>query len=190
MRTSTKLATLTFALLPTAAMAHPAAYHALSLSSGVLHPLTGADHLLAMVAVGLLASQQKKVWLWPLAFMGAMLAGGILGMGGFALPLIEPAIAASLLVLGLLIATVTVLPAWAGFALVAVFGLFHGNAHGLEAPIDGSSLLYGMGFLAATGLLHALGVGLGLATMKISLPHVMRACGLLVAAAGGVFLLA
>jgi urease accessory protein len=114
-----------------------------------------------------------------------MIAGGVLGMTGFALPLIEPAIAASLLVLGLMIATMTELPLTAGIGLIAVFGLFHGNAHGLEAPLNGSGLLYGLGFTLSTISLHIAGLSLGFATRGRA-QILLRAGAALIAVTGGV----
>jgi len=152
-------------LLPAAAMAHPALYqHTHGFSEGVAHPLTGLDHLLAMIAVGLWASQKggRALWLWPASFVAAMIAGGAVGMMGWALPGIAPVIAASLLVLGLMIAGTAVLPISAGMAIIALFGLFHGNAHGLEAPANASGALYAAGFVLSTICLHGLGLGLGL----------------------------
>lgn len=180
-------------LLPTAAMAHPSLYHHThSFTAGLVHPLTGLDHLLAMVSVGLWASQKggRALWLWPAAFVGAMVVGGILGMEGVALPLIEPAIAASLLVLGLMIAAMVRLPLVAGIGLIAAFGLFHGNAHGLEAPASGASLLYGLGFVVSTAALHALGLAIGLSMRSVRLQPLLRAGAALIALAGGVLFFA
>jgi urease accessory protein len=179
----------TLVLLPTAALAHPSLYHHThTFAAGLTHPLTGLDHLLAMVSVGLWASQKggRALWLWPAAFVSAMIVGGALGMSGFALPLIEPAIAASLLVLGLLIASMTTLPMAAGVAAIAVFGLFHGNAHGLEAPASGASLLYALGFTLSTIALHGLGLALGLSARKARLQPLLRTAAALIAVTGGV----
>jgi urease accessory protein len=182
-------ALLALALAPGAALAHPALYHHThTFLDGVTHPLTGLDHLLAMVSVGLWASQKggRALYLWPLWFLTAMIAGGAAGMAGEALPLMEPMIAASLLVLGLAIAAAIDMPVAAGMALIAVFGLFHGNAHGLEAPADGSGLAYAAGFVLSTATLHALGVGLGLAAIRDRAGMLVRAGAVLVAVTGGV----
>lgn len=179
-------------LLPTVAMAHPSLYHHThTFVAGLTHPLTGLDHLLAMISVGLWASQKggRALWLWPASFVGAMILGGALGMEGVALPLIEPAIAASLLVLGLMIAATVELPLLAGIGIIAVFGLFHGNAHGLEAPTSGGSLLYGLGFVLSTVSLHVLGLALGLSARHARLMPVVRAGAALVAVTGGVLFL-
>jgi urease accessory protein len=145
-----------------------------------------------MVAVGLWAAQQGKraVWAVPLAFVATMALGGALGMAGLALPYVEQGIAASVLVLGVLIAAAARLPLAAGMLLVAVFALFHGHAHGAEMPSTASGLAYGAGFVAATALLHACGVGLGLTLKKLERPAALRFAGAAVALCGVGLLLA
>jgi urease accessory protein len=140
-----------------AAWGHPAD------AAGFVHPFTGLDHLLAMLAVGLWAAQLGGRWTWavPLAFVGSMALGGALGFGGVKLPLAEPMIAASVLVFGLLVALRVQLRV-SGLALVGVFALFHGIAHAVEIPQEVSRLVYAAGFVLATALLHAAGVGLGM----------------------------
>jgi urease accessory protein len=174
-------------LLPATALAHPALYqHTHGLLEGVQHPLTGLDHLLAMVAVGLWASQKggRAMWLWPASFLAAMIAGGALGMMGVALPSIEPAIAASLLILGLMIAATATLPVWAGMMMIALFGLFHGNAHGLEAPVNAGGFFYAVGFVLSTASLHALGLGVGLMARQGRAQGLVRAGAAAIAATG------
>lgn len=180
------------ALVPSVALAHPGHVHEMSLMQGLLHPLTGLDHVLAMTAVGLWAAQQggRALWAWPLTFVTVMLAGGLLGMEGFALPAIEPVIAASVFVLGLLVAGSTAMPVWAGAALVGLFALFHGNAHGLEAPANGAGALYAAGFVASTALLHVAGLGLGFAMANTRAQGLMRAGGLVTASIGGILFFA
>ena len=173
-------------LLPSAALAHPSLpHHVHGFMAGVSHPLTGLDHLLAMLSVGLWASQKggRAMWLWPAAFVIAMIAGGFVGMAGIGLPLVEPAIIASLLVLGAAIAATLTLPAAAGVALIALFGLFHGNAHGLEAPVS-SAGLYALGFILSTVTLHIMGLALGLSAQKMQRPVLVRAGAALIAATG------
>ncbi len=173
-------------LLPTAAWAHPSiTHHVHGFMAGVSHPFTGLDHLLAMLSVGLWASQKggKALWLWPAAFVSAMIMGGVLGMAGIGLPLVEPIIAASLLVLGAAIATTLMLSTGAGIAIIALFGLFHGNAHGLEAPASGAGL-YALGFIVSTITLHVAGLALGLSAQKMHRPMLVRAGAVLIAATG------
>jgi urease accessory protein len=155
-----------FVLAPTLAFAHPGLPgHTHDLVSGFVHPFSGLDHILAMVAVGLFAAQLggRALWAVPASFVGMMAAAGVAGMSGVALPLTETGIALSVIVLGGAVALRLALPVAAAMALVGFFAIFHGYAHGLETPETASGLLYGLGFVAATAALHALGIGLGLA---------------------------
>jgi urease accessory protein len=158
---------------------HPGHDAASSFAAGFLHPLTGADHLCAMVVVGLWSSlTSKRVWAAPLAFVAMLAAGGLLGMAHwFALPGVEPMIAVSLLVLGLMLATRTQLPSWAGATIVGAFAVFHGFAHGAELPDEASAMHYMAGFLVATGMLHCIGLGAGVALRHrtIWVPRVLGA---------------
>jgi urease accessory protein len=157
-------------LVPSLALAHPGLPgHAHDLASGFAHPLGGIDHVLAMVAVGLFAAQLggRALWLVPASFVAMMAAAGLAGMSGIALPMTEVGIAASIIVLGGAIALRLSMPVAAAMALVGFFALFHGYAHGLETPETASGLLYGLGFVAATALLHGLGIGIGLAVGRL-----------------------
>lgn len=182
-------------LFPALAQAHPGHEgHELTwdFSAGAAHPLSGLDHLLAMVAVGLWAAQLggRARWLVPAAFVGVMALGGALGQSGVVVvPGVEQGIAASVLVLGLLIAAAVRLPVAAGMALVGGFAVFHGFGHGAEMPATAGGLGYGAGFVAATAALHAAGLGLGLLAGKFS-PGATRIAGWGVAAAGVVILVA
>jgi urease accessory protein len=149
--------------VPTIAWAHPG-HEGAGFVHGLLHPLGGVDHILAMVAVGLFAARLggRALWLVPASFVTAMALAGAAGMTGFALPYVEAGIALSILVLGAAIALETAMPVAAAMALVAFFAVFHGYAHGAEMPETMSGLAYGGGFLAATAALHAAGIGLGL----------------------------
>jgi urease accessory protein len=153
---------LFLATLSCAASAHP--FHdGAGAAAGFLHPFTGLDHLVAMFAVGLWAAQLggRARWLVPLAFVGAMAAGGAAGFAGLVPPFAEQMVAASGLVFGLLIVTRTRLSPALGGALVGAFALFHGAAHAAELPAAASALPYAAGFCAATACLHAAGVGVG-----------------------------
>jgi urease accessory protein len=170
-------------LLPGAALAHTGiGAHGAPLVSGLAHPLLGPDHLLAMIAVGLFAAMSGGAarWACPASFLGAMLAGGALGYGGAPLPVIEPTILASVVVLGAAIAFALRPPLPIACAAIALFGLAHGYAHGLEGPALGG-LLYGAGFVAATAALHGLGLLLG---GNAGRPAVARALGGLTCLAG------
>jgi urease accessory protein len=160
-------------------------------SGGVLHPLGGLDHLLAMVAVGIWAAQLggRARWAVPAAFMAALAAGAALGAGGLTFGWMEQAIAASVLALGLLVISAARLPLTAGMALAAFFALFHGVAHGSEIPANASGLGYGSGFLVATAALHAAGVGLGMLTARAP-QWVRQSAGASLVLAGGWMLVA
>lgn len=146
-------------LAATAAEAHPGAAHVHSLADGLLHPLTGADHLLAMVAVGLIAARARgtAAVAVPAAFVGAMALGAALGMAGLAAGAAEIGIALSLLVLGAFAAVSRPLPTVAAAGTAALAGIVHGVAHGAEAPLDGATGGFILGMLAATAALHAAG---------------------------------
>lgn len=171
---------------PAVAHAHTGLGDAAGFAHGVLHPWTGLDHLCAMIAVGLWAAQcgGKAVWVVPLTFLGVMTFGGALGMTGVALPGVEPGIAASVLVLGVLIAAAVQLPLVATASLVALFALFHGHAHGAEMPATASGLAYALGFLAATASLLALGVGLATVCQRRGSTTAVRIAGGMIAACG------
>lgn len=160
----TLIAAAALAVLSAPAQAHVGIGAATSLSAGFGHPFSGLDHMAAMVAVGLWAALKggRAVWAWPAAFVGVMLAGGALGIAGVALPLVEPGILASVVVLGLLVALAVDLPVAAGAAVIGLFALFHGHAHGAEIPETAAGLDYLAGFALATALLHGAGIGAGL----------------------------
>jgi urease accessory protein len=152
-------------LVPSLAFAHPGPPgHTHGFIDGMLHPLTGLDHILAMVAVGLFAAQLggRALWAVPASFVTVMAAAGFAGMNGVALPLTETGIALSVIALGGVIALRVSMPLAAAMAMVGFFAVFHGYAHGIETPDNASGLLYGAGFVAATALLHGMGIGLGL----------------------------
>jgi urease accessory protein len=148
-----------------AASAHAIKGGALGFATGFEHPLSGADHVIAMLAVGLWGCQlgAPAVWLLPVTFPLIMAFGGFLGLAGLHLPASEVAIAASGLTLGAMVMIEARPPLWVAAALVGVFGLFHGYAHGVELPPGQDAAFYSLGFVMATGLLHATGVTLGLA---------------------------
>jgi len=131
--------------------------------TGFMHPISGLDHVLAMVAVGLWGAQlgAPAIWLLPVTFPIVMAFGGFLGLLGVPLPGVEIGIAASALLLGVAVMTERKPPLYAAAALVAVFAIFHGHAHGTELPAGQSGLLYSLGFVVATGCLHAIGIAIG-----------------------------
>jgi urease accessory protein len=147
------------ALLASPAMAHDSV-HAAGLTAGLLHPLSGADHLLAMLAVGLWAAAQNPTArrCLPVLFPLAMLMGALAAASGVALAGMESLIGLSVVALGMLTVFSVRMPAWAGGLLLAAFALAHGQAHGLEMPAGGSALAYFLGFSAATAVLHLAGM--------------------------------
>jgi len=154
------VAGLCTATLAGTALAHTGHADGAGLAHGFLHPLGGIDHLLAMVAVGVWGARQggRSVWLLPAAFVAMLAGGAALGMAGAALPAVEAAVAASVVVLGLLAALNKRVPVAAGMALVGLFAVFHGHAHGAEMPEAAQPLHYALGFTAATALLHVAGI--------------------------------
>ena len=168
MKLNTLAATIAALGLASPAFAHTGVGATHGFDHGFWHPLTGADHVLAMVAVGLFAANLggRALWLVPATFVSVMAAAGAIGMSGLEIPFVETGIALSVLVLGLVLMTRLAPPVGVAMGLVGFFAIFHGHAHGAEMPADASGLSYGLGFLMATALLHAAGVGLGVAVAK------------------------
>ncbi len=159
---------LAAAISPGLALAHAGHGEQASLMAGLLHPLTGIDHLLAMLAVGLWAAQlrNRAAWVLPALFPAAMVGGAALAVGGIALPAIEPLIALSVIVLGAAVMARVTVPLAASSALVAVFAVAHGYAHGAELPAGASAAGYAAGFIATTVGLHLAGLAIGLADQR------------------------
>lgn len=172
--------------LPSLAHAHIGAGHTHGVISGVAHPFSGLDHLLAMVAVGLWAAQQggRALWAVPASFVAVMLLGGVLAMSGIAVPFVEQGILVSVLLLGLLIAVAARLPLALSMTIVGAFALFHGHAHGTETPLEVSGLAYGAGFVIATAFLHACGLALGTMVKRETDPVLLRAVGVAIVVCG------
>ncbi len=173
------------------AFAHTFGAEGASFYQGFIHPLSGLDHLLAMLAVGMWAAQAggRACWLIPAAFLALLALGGGIGMLGWPLPLVELGIAGSVAVFGLLIAGAAKMPLWLSMGVAGLFALFHGHAHGAEMPQAASPLLYAAGFLLATVLLHLLGVFTGMTATQGWPVRLLRAGGVGLVAAG-VWLLA
>jgi urease accessory protein len=150
------------------AFAHVGLGHVAGFAHGFVHPLSGLDHIIAMVAVGLYAANLggRNLWLVPSAFVATMIVGGILGYGGVPLPLVERGIGLSVVVMSLAVAAGVSLPTVAAMALVSLFALFHGHAHGSEGTELASFVPYAAGFVIATASLHFAGIGLGLGLDK------------------------
>lgn len=175
----------------TPALAHPG-HLGHEFVDGWQHPLTGVDHLLAMVAVGLLAVRigGQAIWLMPAAFMVSMLLGGLVAQLGVPLPGVEYAVVASILVFGLMIAATAAVPLWIGAGLVALFALFHGHAHATEMVQGSSMAAYAAGFLLATAVLHTTGVLGGIAISRFLSTRALRTIGGMISAMGLLLLFA
>jgi urease accessory protein len=184
------LLTLAAFLSPALAWAHVESGRAEGFLSGLRHPVSGLDHVLAMVAVGLWGAQlgAPAVWLLPVTFPLVMAFGGMLGLAGVPLPGVEIGIALSGVLLGLAVLAEWRPPLGAAAILVGFFAVFHGHAHGTELPAGASGLAYSMGFVAATGTLHVLGIAIGAVHRWRQGRLALRAAGALVATGGLVFL--
>ena len=184
------LALLVLALAMSPARAHVQAGEAAGFLSGFRHPVSGLDHVLAMVSVGLWGAQlgAPAVWLLPVVFPMVMAFGGFLGLAGVPLPGVEIAIALSAVLLGLAVAREARPPLAVAAALVGFFAIFHGHAHGTELPPGQSGILYSIGFVVATGLLHLTGIAIGLVHRWRWGRIALRVAGTLVAIAGFGFL--
>lgn len=175
-------------LIPAVAYAHTGVGATGGLMHGFAHPIGGLDHVLAMVAVGVFAALLggRALWLLPSAFVPMMAVGGVLGIYSLEVPLVEAGIAASVIVLGLVVAFRWNPPVAAAMAVVGLFAIFHGHAHGAEMPIDASGMNYAAGFMLGTALLHMAGILLGFAAARIgrNSPVAIRAGGGAMALAG------
>lgn len=170
--------------------AGPVAAHeggaAAGLLSGLYHPISGLDHVLAMIAVGIWGAQLGKpaIWALPVTFPMVMALGGMLGLLGVPLPGVEIGIGLSAAVLGTMVALERRVPLGVAAALVGFFAVFHGYAHGAELPEGQSGLLYSIGFVVSTGTLHGAGIGLGVIHKWDWGRRALQAAGVVIALAG------
>ena len=164
------------AALSTTADAHTGVGITHGFLHGFSHPLSGIDHILAMVAVGMFAVHLggRALWLVPSCFVAMMAVGGALGFSGVDLPFVELGIAMSVIVLGTLVALQTSMPTSIAMGVVGFFALFHGHAHGAEMPVDASGLSYAAGFMLATALLHVVGIASGLGLARLAAGYSRR----------------
>jgi len=188
-RASRIILSLAATLYPALAYAHVGVGETSGFAHGFAHPVSGLDHVLAMVLVGVLAFQLggRALWLVPLAFVSMMAVGGTLGVTGVDVPLVELGIALSVIVRGAAVAFEVKAPVAIDAGLVGLFAVFHGHAHGAEMPDSADGVAYAGGFVIATALLHVAGIGLGLVVGKISQrvgPSVVRGIGGVAALAG------
>ena len=185
------LALLAAFAAPTNAWAHIQAGEVGGFVSGFHHPVSGWDHVLAMVAVGLWGAQlgPPAMWLLPVAFPMVMALGGMMGLLGIPLPGVEIGIALSALVLGAMVLAEKRPPLWIAALIVGVFAIFHGHAHGRELPPGQNGLCYSAGFVMATGCLHGIGIAIGLIHRWPAGRFILRMAGGTVAMAGIFFFL-
>jgi urease accessory protein len=178
-----------FTVITAPALAHTG-HDVLGFSTGFFHPIMGVDHVIAMLAVGLWAALigGRALYTLPLFFPLVMILGGALGMNGIELPYVEPMIAASGVVLGLMVALYAKPALWVSAAMVGMFALFHGHAHGAELPQASNAFGYAAGFVIATALLHMAGIGLGRLVGDRGGEYVTRAAGVVIALTGAAFL--
>lgn len=179
-----------FLLAPVSAWAHVESGQAGGFLSGLSHPVSGLDHVLAMVAVGLWGAQlgAPAMWMLPVAFPMMMAFGGMLGLMGIPVPGIEVGIAVSGIVLGALILLEKKMPLFAALLIVAFFAIFHGHAHGTELEAGQNAMLYSLGFVLCTGTLHGIGIAMGLVHRWQFGRLALRGAGSLVMAGGMFFL--
>jgi urease accessory protein len=173
------------------ALAHSAGGVAGDFISGFLHPIGGWDHVIAMIAVGLWGAflGVPAIWLLPVVFPLVMAFGGMLGVLGMPLPGVEVGIAVSAIVLGAMVALAARPPLWVAAVVVGAFAIFHGHAHGTELPDSASPIAYSLGFVIATGLLHATGIALSMARRLAGGDAVVRGGGGAITVLGAWFLL-
>ena len=182
------LALLLLAASP--AVAHVGHGSTASFTAGLGHPLGGLDHVTVMVMVGLWAGLKggRALLIWPTVFVGAVLFGGVLGIEGVPMPFVEPAILASVVALGLLVALAVDLPVAVGAVILGVFAMFHGHAHGSEVAETLKGVEYMAGFALATAALHLAGIGFAQTMTHFSLQPAIRIAGALcVPLAAGLF---
>ncbi|WP_416798064.1 HupE/UreJ family protein [Ciceribacter azotifigens] len=184
------LSGLALATVPAVAQAHILQGQAGGFLHGFEHPLSGVDHMLAMFCVGLWGAQMggRAVWSLPIAFPLIMVAGGMMGIAGVPLPAVESGIALSIIVLGASIALLWRPPEWLALAVIGIFAIFHGYAHGAELPNATDPADYAIGFVVATGLIHIAGVAVGLLFQRVRAGELSRALGGLIGLGGLYFL--
>lgn len=172
------------------AIAHTSGGVAGGFASGFMHPITGWDHVAAMVAVGLWGAflGAPAIWLLPIIFPLVMAIGGGIGIMGVPVPGVEIGIAGSAIVLGLMVALGARPPLWVAAIIVGAFAIFHGHAHGTELPAATDAVAFAAGFVVGTGLLHLAGIALGLTTKWEPGKIAVRATGGAIAVAGLAFL--
>jgi urease accessory protein len=194
MQTSSKslhlILVLTFVLMTSPALAHSENGVAIDFLGGFLHPISGPDHLIAMVAVGLWGAFLgiPAIWILPVVFPLVMAVAGALGVLGMPLPGVEIGVALSAIMLGTMVALAAKPPLWIAAVLVGAFAIFHGHAHGTELPVGADAVAFSMGFVAATGMLHLAGIAFGTLSRWPAGRIAVRAAGAVIAVIGVAYL--
>jgi len=181
-----------FLLFSPLTMAHPGHLGNHSFVSGVMHPMTGMDHLAVMIGVGILAAVfgGSQRWKMPLAFIVLMIVGGVMGISNMVVPDVETFIAISVLLMGGMLCTGSQMPKKLAMGLIMSFAVFHGMAHGAEMPFNSQALHYFSGFILATACLHLVGIFIGECAMRFAAHRrVNQVIGVLIALLGGSILL-
>lgn len=173
-------------LIPISALAHTGVGVTTGFGSGFSHPIGGADHLLAMVAVGLWAAQMggRAIWVVPSVFVTVMILGGVLGVSGVPVPYIEEGILVSVLIFGVLVAGAFHFSLSLSGLIVGIFAVFHGHAHGTEMPLAIGAVSYSLGFALATAFLHGVGIVAGVGVRKLKIENIVRFAGGAIALSG------
>ena len=180
------LAAIAIILGPNTAYAHTGVGPTHDFMHGLEHPLTGIDHICAMLAIGLWAAQRggRAIWLVPLTFVLVMTLGSALGMSGVHLPFVEQGIVLSVILLGVFVAAAIRLPLPVSVCIVGLFAIVHGHAHGTEIPASASGFSYALGFVIVTILLHATGISVGLVSQRLRASQLVRLAGVAIAVCG------
>lgn len=175
---------------PASVLAHVEQGQAVGFITGLEHPWSGLDHVLAMIAVGIWGAQlgNPALWILPVTFPMVMSLGAMMGLLGIPLPGIEIGIAVSAILLGTMVLGEVKPKLYIAAVMVGFFAIFHGHAHGTELPAGQSGLLYSMGFVIATGVLHGIGITIGLIHRWPAGKLALRGAGAFIAAMGFVFL--
>jgi urease accessory protein len=175
---------------PSSALAHVERSQATGFITGLQHPWSGLDHVLAMVAVGIWGAQlgSPAIWVLPVTFPIVMSIGAMMGLLGTPLPGIEIGIALSAILLGAMVVGEVRPNVVTAALLVGFFAIFHGHAHGTELPAGQSGLVYSLGFVIATGCLHGIGISLGLVHRWPVGGLALRGAGAFISVMGVVFL--
>ena len=186
----TLLSVAVLILLHSNAFAHTEQGQAAGFSTGLKHPWSGLDHVLAMIAVGLWGAQlgNPAMWMLPVIFPMVMSLGAMMGLLGIPLPGIEIGIALSAMFLGAMVAGAVRPKLAIAAVLVGIFAICHGHAHGTELPVGQSGMLYSMGFVIATGVLHCIGITIGLIHRWPQGRLALRCAGAFIAIMGATFL--